>query len=222
MGAGESADQRNGRPVHWLQAIRDGRPKTIATMGTSLTAGSGWPERFNEWLTDQVSDPSHVALSNIAVSGSASDNADPGLSGIQTQLPKAEALRPDVLFIEFGINDAHKPYDISPSQSRANLEHIIDVVSAARPDTDFVLLTMNNATGNAGANRPNLPAYCQGYRDVAAERGLMLIDLAPRWIELHETDPDTWASYVPDGLHPNPKGVAAVTLPGIIAGVTGR
>jgi acyl-CoA thioesterase-1 len=51
------------------------------------------------------------------------------------------------------------------------------------------------------------------YRDVAAERGLMLIDHEANWDTLRDRSPATFKSYVADGVHPNAAGCSKVILP---------
>lgn len=75
--------------------------------------------------------------------------------------------------------------EISVAQARTNLIMMIDGIRAQNPRAEIILQTMNPAWNSpVGANesatlRPNLPAYYQMYRDVAAERGLFLIDHFP-------------------------------------------
>ena len=67
-------------------------------------------------------------------------------------------------------------------------------------------------------NRPQLAAYCRGYRDVislyyASNPRVVLVDNYPNWVRLYETNPTTWNAYVPDGIHPfGNDGTAAITI----------
>ena len=61
--------------------------------------------------------------------------------------------KPDAVFIEFAVNDAHLPYDISLDRSKTNLNAMIDQVLAANPACEVVLLTMNAVTGDGAATR---------------------------------------------------------------------
>ena len=56
-------------------------------------------------------------------------------------------------------------------------------------------------------------ASVPGGRDVAAARGLLLIDHYPNSLDLYNTDPTTWGSYVPDDLHPTGAGQVNVLMP---------
>jgi hypothetical protein len=86
-------------------------------------------------------------------------------------------------------------------------------------------MTMNPAwdspTGGAHATfRPNLAQYYQGYRDVAAQRGLLLIDHYPNWIELRDDYPTLFQQYIPDGVHPTPEALLQIVTPEIIRALT--
>ena len=58
--------------------------------------------------------------------------------------------RPDVLFIEFAMNDAYLDYSTSTETCRTNLEYMIDRVVQSCPMCSFVLQTMNVCVNNPG------------------------------------------------------------------------
>jgi len=195
--------------VPFYQDILDGQNKTIVTMGTSLTNTnySFWVPLFTDWIKSEAPDPGNVTVVNVAISGQASSQA------IGSQLSPAKAANPDVVFIEFGMNDAYTPYDISVAQAKANLNYIIDDLETHNPNVDIVLMTMNNT--KPGEPRPNLADYYQNYRDVAQDRGLLLIDHHLNWVDLYNNAPATWTSYGAGGVHPNLLGTEAVIMPQI-------
>jgi lysophospholipase L1-like esterase len=139
-------------------------------------------------------------------------------------LPTALAHHPDVLFIEFAINDAYLPYMVSKAISKANLKTMIDMTLANGPNTEVVVQTMNNCLpGSESAQmRPELADYYQGYRDVISKDysnnpRVLLIDNYPSWVNLYQSDPATWNKCVPDGIHPSGEGTALITIPNIKA-----
>ena len=107
--------------VAFYQDILDGESKTIVTMSTSLTnpTYSTWVGLTEIWLKSEAPDPNNVTVVNLSESGNTSSH------GI-LQLPDAKAANPDVVFIEFGINDAYTFSDISVAEAKANLNYIID------------------------------------------------------------------------------------------------
>ena len=207
----------------FLNQIRAGQPVKVVTMGTSLTAPSlNWVPQITAWLQGEAPDPARVTVANVGVGASSSDNADPVYSGIKTQLPNALAQNPDVVFIEYGMNDAFLPYNITQQQSRENLNTIINRLKAGNPKVQFVLMTMDNPVGVHLEKRPKVAEYYQGYRDMASKLGATLVDNYPVWLGLYTTNPTLWNSYVPDGIHPNSIGAANVITPQIRRTLAGR
>ena len=128
------------------------------------------------------------------------------------------ARRPDVLFIEFAVNDSVTRKAIGPAQARRNLEAMLDRLVERWPECVVVLQIMNPVIGRPAGHpghRPELPAYEQIYRDVARDRGVLLVDHAPAWAALLGEGEAKYRSYVPDGLHPNLAGYEAFVLPSL-------
>lgn len=190
----------------FLEDIRNGQQKTIVMMGTSLTDGMIWVDEMEAWLKSEATNSANVDVYNVAIGGQSS------VGGITDQLPLAKAANPDVVFIEYAINDAYTPYSVTLQDSKDNLNYIIDELQAQNPDVEIVLETMNNPDGDPLADRPDYAAYYQGYRDIAQARGLILIDHLPNWLDLYNTDPTTWHAYVTDGVHPHGAAANAMIL----------
>jgi len=203
-----------------ITRLENGDALNIAAIGTSLTVachGDNWFANIGVWLNGMY--PGKVAMYNEAVRGSASKYTGSYTSpdsGLNVQLGKALAHNPDAIFIEFAMNDAYAPYAITQTASKANLQEMIDRINAWADtngkSVDIVLQTTNNVTTT---DRPDLARYYQGYRDVAASNGLLLIDHYPIWNGLYQTDPTTWLTYMDDQVHPNGLGEAEIILPGI-------
>ena len=206
-----------------LSDLRAGNEITVVTLGTSLTRGhptadASWVPGFEAWLKSEANDPNDVTLFNVAVSASSSSNANIGLSGVDTQLPQALFRSPDLVFIEFGFNDANLAYNISLQQSEQNLNTMIDAFIDQNAQVEIVLMTMNNPSQSVqSSTRPLINQYYDVYRDVAADRNLTIVDNYLNWKELADTNPSLWSTYVPDGIHPTQQGVEAITIPNIIS-----
>jgi len=206
----------------FVRDIKAGQTKKIVTMGTSLTAlETTWVTGFTTWIKSLAPNPANVTIVNVSVAGACSYTTEfpqfPQLNGISYQLPQIITHNPDVVFIEFAINDAWPDYKISLAQSKEYLNFIIDELEALNPNVEIVLMTMNNVDGDWIPLRPDLANYYQGYRDVASTRGLILIDHYPNWLDLYNTDRATWDSYVPDDIHPTTAAAAAIIQPEIEA-----
>ncbi|HSI07046.1 MAG TPA: GDSL-type esterase/lipase family protein [Rariglobus sp.] len=202
-----------------IRNLQAGHPQKIVVYGTSLTENGQWPNDLSAWLSGLH--PGKVTLINSGLSGKASNTA---LANLQA---KVIAHAPDVVIIEFAVNDAFTAYTpadldlgITPEKSQANLNRMIDAILKAKPGTEIILQTMNPAwdapNGNKSASkRPDLAAYYEGYRKVASSRHLLLIDHYANWNRLRTTNPALFQSHIPDGVHPTPAASTAVTFPEI-------
>ena len=216
-----------------LERLQKGEDLTIAAIGTSLTdkgfnKDTGWFEQTGAWLNG-LSFPGKVTLANRAVCGSAS-RTDPTTTGSKDGFHQLNEVlehdNPDVIFIEFAINDAYLPYHISQKQSQENLQTMIrqirdwaDRQNQGKGKTvDIVVQTMNNCIGHEAEKRPNLAQYYLGYEEVAnANPGVLFIDHYSLWLGLYHSREDDapWTSWVPDTIHPNARGAKEVIVPRI-------
>ncbi|WP_438480818.1 SGNH/GDSL hydrolase family protein [Oleiharenicola lentus] len=184
------------------------RPRArVVFYGTSLTKSGGWVEI----LADELA----ARCSGIVVTNAAS-NGQHSRWGVENLDERVLAANPDVLFIEFAINDAVARFALSLEDARTNLIAMIDRVRATLPECIVVLQVMNPVIGRPAGHdghRPNLARYEQGYRDVARERGLLLIDHAPAWATLLAIGEIEFSRHVPDGLHPSVAAYEQFMLP---------
>jgi lysophospholipase L1-like esterase len=202
-------------PSALIGALDSGASRRIVVYGTSLTANGAWVQQLGSWLSTIY--PGKAVLLNSGLSGK---NSAEGLAQLQTKVLNHA---PDTVFIEFAMNDAFLYSDGTPrlsvEQARANLNAMIDAILAHNPLCEVILQTMNSVWdspqgSNASATlRPNLADYYQMYRDVAAERGLRLIDHHRNWLSLQQANPADYQNLVPDGVHPVASGYAKIVLP---------
>jgi acyl-CoA thioesterase-1 len=202
-----------------INQLKAGQSQKVVVYGTSLTAGGAWVSQLSSALNAQY--PGKITWVNAGLSGKASN------SGVANLSSMVLSQNPDAVFIEFGMNDAFTAYpmgdidkDITPTQSKANLNSMIDSILAARPNCEVVLQTMNPAwdasNGNqSGTIRPNLDTYYQGYREVASQRGLRIVDNYATWLKLQSNQQSLFESYVADGTHPNATGSQQLVTPSI-------
>ncbi len=204
-----------GEPAGFIESLAAGESLAVVVYGTSLTANGAWVDSLRDWLDDRY--PGLVAVVNSGLSGK---NSAEGLAQLQEKVIDHQ---PDVVFIEFAMNDAFRYSDGTPSlsvaEARANLESMLDEIHVKLPDCEFVLQTMNTvwdspAGSNASATlRPDLDDYYQMYREVAGERGLRLIDHQLGWEALEEDDRLALEAAIPDGVHPTAAGLQAHMIP---------
>jgi lysophospholipase L1-like esterase len=215
------ADSAICGPSQLIRNLRAGESQRVLTYGTSLTF-SAWPDQLKDWFAAEF--PGQVELINKGVPSSATHHTNPTFDALVQLNTRVLSNDPDAVFIEFAINDALTGYNISPQQSRDNLNTMIDRILADGPDREIILMTMNPAwdspSGSHATFRPNLAAYYQGYRDVAAQRGLLLIDHYQNWTELRDNDLALFQQYIPDGVHPTAEALHEIVTPEIIRALT--
>ncbi|WP_424991082.1 SGNH/GDSL hydrolase family protein [Fluviibacterium sp. S390] len=176
------------------------RPARILAFGTSLTARGSWPEDLADTLTACLGHP--VQMTRVAQSGM-------GSAWALEQLDRVVAARPDLVLLEFSINDADLLDGVSRRTSRARHAALLAALTRDLPDTRVLLMTMSPVTGVVRhLQRPWLGAYYGIYRDLADEQGVGLADLFPRWRAAPADLRD-----LPDGLHPAPGKTAQLAVP---------
>jgi lysophospholipase L1-like esterase len=132
---------------------------------------------------------------------------------------------PDLVLIEFSVNDAATKHNIYPEKSRTSLDAMVKALRGQNPLVDIVLQTMNPAWDSPdepshkkyAGDRPHLEDYYAVYRTYAREHGLPLVDHLPQWEKLRKEDEAKFKKWLPEGLHPIPQASLAVTFPAIQA-----
>jgi len=199
---------RTTRIPTFVQRLEEGLQQKISFYGTSLTEGGAWTGMLMDVLDCKY--PGLVTSVNTALGG---EHSVWGLANFQERVI---AHQPDVLFLEFSVNDAAERFEISLEAARSNLLEMIEALQTARPDCEVVLQVMNpvldRPEGHSG-HRPHLAQYQQVWRDVAAAKGLLLIDHMPAWTALLERDEAAFRTLVPDGLHPAAEGYRQIVMP---------
>ena len=180
-----------------LSALPPGPLKVVA-FGTSLTAKNDWPDALVPRLETCRGAP--VEILRIARPGAGSDWGE-------TVLDEVIAAAPDLVLMEFAINDADIRDGQSLAAARATHDRMLDALKAGLPEARVLLLTMNHASGLRGLARPWLASHYAQYRDLADAHGTGLLDLYPRW---RDAAPETRT--LADGLHPSDAQVQAVLL----------
>jgi lysophospholipase L1-like esterase len=204
-GAGRPLDRPALPPMSASDA-----PLRLAVFGTSLTAGSQWPEAVAAALERCLGRP--MELVRIARPGA-------GSGWGRRQVPLVVRARPDLVLIEFAINDADLRDGIGRVAAVANHRAILAALAEGLPQARFVLMTMSPAEGLRGLLRPGLARHYAAYQKIAAEAGVGLVDFYPRWRALPRA-----ARRLDDGLHPADAAAQEVIVPVLVpylAGVAG-
>lgn len=109
-----------------LAKLKKGEEVTVAYLGGSITAAPGWRVKSLEWLQGQYP-KAKLREIHAAIGGTGSDL---GVFRVQQ-----DALRhkPDLLFVEFSVNDGGAP----PEQIQKCMEGIVRQTWKANPNTDI-------------------------------------------------------------------------------------
>lgn len=186
-------------PTTVFANLQAGKKQTVIAYGTSLTHQGAWTGEFGRFFTTQFAD--QVTFKNAAQSGK---NSKWGLAHLEERVL---AHRPDLVLIEFSINDAVTRGEITLEESRANLDKMVKALRQQNPKVDIVLQTMNPVWDSpkkaSASERPNLEAYYEVYRSYAREHSLPLVDNYVTWRAMQKDDPEKFQKVVPDGTHPN-------------------
>lgn len=199
-------------PLSFFDRLAAGGHGTIVTYGTSLTEKGRWVDQLRNKTAELY--PGRVTVIN---SGGSGQYSQWGLANLDK---KVIAHEPDLVLIEFSVNDSVARFGCSVEQARLNLESMVDRILAARPGCEIVLMTTSIADKHPEgheSHRVDIEAYHQNYRDVAAERGLLLIDFFPVWLELKNSNPARYDILIPDSIHPGTKGEMEIVVPEIFS-----
>ncbi|RYG64785.1 hypothetical protein EON80_18580 [bacterium] len=209
-------------PTKFIEDLEVGQSKTLLVYGTSLSFHLA--PLLRTALRSRYED--RVTVINSGMSATASR------TGMQELEKKVLQHQFDALLLEFAVNDAYNYEDypddsldkgISLSESRENLEYIIEHVQKAWPDCEIILQTMNptydaaNSEAFAGSRRPDLDRYYDVYRSVARERNLLLIDNTAMWNVIALGEPERFQELIPDGAHPTPAAIRSLLVPHLLS-----
>lgn len=188
-----------------------GAPLRLVVLGTSLTARGTWPEELAAAL--RACRPGPVLLRRVAKAGAASDWGRAAAARALAASPWKNDVPapPDLMLVEFAINDASLARGPALSASVANMAAILDQ-AAATGGTSVALLTMNPAWGRERLERPGFAAYVEAHVALARARGAGVIDTLAAWRSLPEA---RRRSFAPDDLHPTEDGMRAILLPAL-------
>jgi hypothetical protein len=185
------------------------QPLSIVAFGTSLTARQEWPTALARRLETCLSRP--VKVSIVARNGVSSDWALGQVDAVLSHLP-------DVVLMEFAVNDSALNRFMLRSTSKANMETIMARLRRDAPHARLFVLRMGPASGPRGWIRLRRPAFENAHRQAALANGATHVDLDAIW---RGVDKEQLARAMPDGLHPDPAFAAITITPALARAVGG-
>lgn len=186
------------------QPIPPDRQVRVFLLGTSLTAGA-WTAALERRLSECRG--AGVLVERLAKPGA---NSAWGEAALRARLAAGPA--PDVVVVEFSINDSSLWRGMTLAASRARHEELLRTADQA--GVRVWLATMSPAFGRKAWERPGQVAYRALYADLARKHGAGLIAMAPAWQALSVPERKR---LMPDGLHPTDAAMAALAVPVLAA-----
>ncbi len=176
----------------------------IGYFGGSVTGGIGGTDGYNwatattEWFKTKF--PSaNVESKNIAWGGSGTYWGYFRMGEDNTGKDNIIAYKPDLIFVEFSINDAYS--HLTEMQSHYYMEGIIKKLRAVNPKMDIVIVLITDKSKQDGETKNST-----AHKAVAAHYGIPTIDVGKALVKEIKDKGAKWEDYVSDIVHPNNKG----------------
>ena len=179
--------------------------RRVVTFGTSLTARGGWQEPLARALSEAQDHAVEVEI--VAQPGQDSRWA-------LANVDRVIALSPDVVLMEFAINDASLLHLMPVRESRRNTVALISRLREGAPQAALFLMAMNPVWGRRVLIRPRLAYYYNQQAVIARDMGAGFIDHRPAWRRFSAAE---LRRAIPDGGHPKPAIAGQVMVPAIMA-----
>jgi lysophospholipase L1-like esterase len=210
--------ERAGLP-HVATRAASGTELRVAYLGGSITAAEGWRPLTTAWLRGRYP---QATVTEIPA----------GLPGTGSNLGACRlghdvlVHQPDLLFVEFAVNDAKTPAE----SIQRTMEGIVRQTWRANPATDICFVYTVSAPGLPDLEAGRFPASAQAMETVAAHYGIPSVHfgievvrrIASGTLAFKGTTADDH-TFSLDGVHPTPAGhrayfsVLEQALPGLLS-----
>lgn len=214
----QKTDNAKPLPAMFFKNLNAGKPQTVVVYGTSLSVSGAWVAELEKYFKKNCR--GKVTFVRAAISGRTSRW---GLAKLEERVLSKN---PDLVFIEFSVNDSATKHKISTKKSEENLDAMVRALRKQNPQVEIVVQTMNpawdsdapKANGKKyGSDRPQMEKYYDVYRDYAVRNKLPLVDNFPVWQDIMKNDMKRYMKMVPDGIHPDADASRNVTWPAVKA-----
>lgn len=175
----------------------------VVYFGGSVTAGYGstnaglysWQSLSSAWLRDKFPD-ADISVVNTAIGESGT------FLGTYRLHKDVIAQNPDLLFIEYAINDKYK--NSTKEQAALQYETIVREVRAALPNCDIVtLLVIDQSTSKL---LPDLYPTAAGHEMIAEAYNIPTVNVGASLVDSMSDPEKEWSTYFIDIVHPTDAG----------------
>ena len=187
-----------------IKRLASGENQKIVVYGTSLSASKeGWAAMLEDSLSALYPGKAEVINSAQAAMWSS--------WGVENLRERVLTEKPDMVIIEFAMNDAYLPYSTSVEAARLNLR-----IRELHPSCSIYIQVMNMPIAEHKTQRPDIELYYNLYRKEAKKLKVKLIDHYEYWVPLLKKGEKEFRRHVPDGIHPNITAQRELVLPHIL------
>ncbi|GAB4028860.1 GDSL-type esterase/lipase family protein [Spirosoma gilvum] len=166
---------RSGLP-YFFEKVKAGQSVHIAYLGGSITeAGGGWREQSLKWFQQQYP-KSRIEQIPAAIGGTGSDL---GVFRLQEQVL---AHKPDLVFVEFAVNDNGK----KPEPIAVAMEGIVRQIWRANPQTDICFVYTLTGTMASTLAKGYFPLSASVMETIADHYGIPSVHLGLEVVKLAE------------------------------------
>lgn len=192
-----------------IKKLANGQNQRIIVYGTSLSASKeGWPAMLEDSLNALYPGTTEVINSAQAAMWST--------WGVENLRQKVLENKPDMVILEFAMNDAYLPYATSVEAARLNLRYMVLRIREAYADCAIIIQVMNMPIAEHKAQRPDIERYYKMYRKESKTLKIQLIDHYDYWLQLLKKGEKEFRNYVPDGIHPDIAAQRELVLPHLL------
>ncbi len=184
---------------NFLSKLRAGQPVKIAYLGGSITSAPGWRVKTRQWFADQYPQ-AKVDEIQASIGGTGSD------LGVFRVDRDALQYQPDLLFVEFAVNDGSAP----PEAIWRAMEGIVRKTWAANPQTDICFVYTYRVGFEKELRAGLCPNAASAMEMVADHYGITSVNFALRIVEMEQA-----GKLVFQSEQPTPKGVVRFSTDGV-------
>ncbi|WPJ96135.1 SGNH/GDSL hydrolase family protein [Coraliomargarita algicola] len=156
---------RDGLP-NFFQKLASNQEVTVAYLGGSITAQTGWRVLSQKWFEEQYPQASVTGV-HAAIGGTGSD------LGVYRVENDALAAKPDLLFVEFAVNDGRA----SEENITKSMEGIVRKTWKANPETDICFVYTMTASNSKALAKGKRMRSASVMESVAYHYGIPSIEL---------------------------------------------
>ncbi|QDU73658.1 hypothetical protein Pan97_06560 [Bremerella volcania] len=183
-----------------LAKLEAGQTVRVAYLGGSITAANGWRVKTTAWLKQKYPQATIEEI-HAAIGGTGSD------LGVFRLERDALRHKPDLLFVEFAVNDGGAP----PDRIWKAMEGIVRQTWAANPKTDICFVYTFRVNYEEPLRKGECPQAASAMELLADHYGIPSVNFAKKIVELEsdgklifqsDEPEDGKIQFSKDGVHP--------------------